>query len=188
MSFNYRVNKLGFLQTTQLLAEGSSNAGFHDQRLGLKWIQENIAAFGGNPKKVTIWGECENFPLYPKICLRDGDIDILTGRNFGVAAGAQSVGLHLHTYDGKDEGLYHACIMESGGPVGAALTPLSFYDGYVESLSMAMGCKGAQDVIECLRAVPFSTWQSTVTTGLIWNPCVFLKPNQSVTRRQNDSN
>ena len=57
-SFNYRINKLGFLQTPELLAEGSANAGMHDQRLALMWLQENIAAFGGDPGRVTIWGEC----------------------------------------------------------------------------------------------------------------------------------
>lgn len=59
VSFNYRVNKLGFMATPELLAEGSTNAGMHDQRLALMWIQENLASFGGDPNRVTIWGECK---------------------------------------------------------------------------------------------------------------------------------
>ncbi|KAF9888529.1 hypothetical protein FE257_008636 [Aspergillus nanangensis] len=147
VSFNYRINKLGFMQDPSLPAEGSSNAGFHDQRLALMWIQENIAAFGGDPMRVTIWGE---------------------------SAGAQSVGLHLFVHDGRDEGLFHAGIMESGGPVGVPMQSLSWYAGYVESLATAMGC--ASDVnggfIQCLRTVSTERWQNTKTTGLIWNPMV----------------
>lgn len=67
VSINYRVNKLGFLQTPEILKEGSSNAGMHDQRLALMWIQENIAAFGGDPSRVTIWGECKCSKIFAKI-------------------------------------------------------------------------------------------------------------------------
>jgi carboxylesterase type B len=59
VSFNYRLGVWGFLQTPQVLREGGSNAGLLDQRLALKWVQENIAAFGGDPRRVTVWGECK---------------------------------------------------------------------------------------------------------------------------------
>ena len=50
-----RVGGYGFLAGSQLAAEGSTNLGLRDQRLGLQWVADNIAAFGGAPDKVTIW-------------------------------------------------------------------------------------------------------------------------------------
>lgn len=76
----------------------------------------------------------------------------------------------MFVHDGEDEGLYHAAIMESGGPVGAPMHPLSFYAGFVESLSAEVGCTGASNVVQCLRNVPTDEWQAAKTTILIWNP------------------
>lgn len=56
VSINYRVNIFGFSGTTDLPLT-DRNAGFLDQRLALDWIRKNIAAFGGSPDKVTIFGE-----------------------------------------------------------------------------------------------------------------------------------
>lgn len=91
VSMNYRLGMWGFLQTPGLVAEGSSNAGLADQRLALRWIQENIASFGGDPNRVVIWGE---------------------------SAGAQSIAYHLFSFEGRNDGLYRGAIMESGGPTG----------------------------------------------------------------------
>ena len=61
VSIAYRVGPLGFLATPELSAESpnhvSGNYGLLDQIAGLKWVKKNIAAFGGNPGKVTIFGE-----------------------------------------------------------------------------------------------------------------------------------
>ncbi|KAJ7150927.1 alpha/beta-hydrolase [Mycena crocata] len=50
VSVNYRLASLGFLAGKALKDEGSLNLGVRDQRLALYWVQENIAAFGGDPK------------------------------------------------------------------------------------------------------------------------------------------
>jgi carboxylesterase type B len=59
VSINYRLGNLGFLSLPGLTrAQGESgNYGLMDQQLALKWVQRNIARFGGDPRKVTIGGE-----------------------------------------------------------------------------------------------------------------------------------
>ncbi len=61
VSIAYRVGILGFLAHPELSAETtnhvSGNYGILDQIAGLQWVKKNIAAFGGNPSKVTIFGE-----------------------------------------------------------------------------------------------------------------------------------
>lgn len=54
VSIAYRLGPLGFLSTGD--KEISGNFGFKDQALGLKWVYDNIAAFGGDPKQITIYG------------------------------------------------------------------------------------------------------------------------------------
>lgn len=57
----YRCGAMGFLSLPELTAESphhtSGNYGLMDQILGLKWVKDNIAAFGGDPNRVTIFGE-----------------------------------------------------------------------------------------------------------------------------------
>ena len=61
VSMNYRVGVLGFLAHPELSAESaqhaSGNYGLLDQVAALQWIKKNIAAFGGNPQNVTIFGQ-----------------------------------------------------------------------------------------------------------------------------------
>ena len=60
VSMGYRLGVLGFLGHPELTKEGggaSGNYGLMDQQLALKWVQDNIAAFGGDPTRVTIQGE-----------------------------------------------------------------------------------------------------------------------------------
>ena len=144
VSINYRLGVWGFLQTPQVLAEGSANAGLLDQRMAFRWIRENIDAFNGDPRRITIWGE---------------------------SAGAQSIGLHLHSFNGRDDGLYHAAILESGGPIGTALQSLGFYAAPTQNLSMAVGCEEASDQLVCLRNVTSADLYAAQQTT-VWNPMV----------------
>jgi len=58
---NYRVGAFGFLAHEEFMEEdgfgSTGNMGIQDQRMALQWVQENIAAFGGDPDKVTIFGQ-----------------------------------------------------------------------------------------------------------------------------------
>lgn len=61
VALNYRLGVFGFLAHPELTAESGHNAsgnwGFLDQVAGLKWVQRNIAAFGGDPSNVTLAGQ-----------------------------------------------------------------------------------------------------------------------------------
>ncbi|KAH8807880.1 triacylglycerol lipase [Xylogone sp. PMI_703] len=130
VSINYRLAGWGFLYSSTIAYAGLSNIGLLDQRLALRWIQENIASFGGSPKKVTIWGE---------------------------SAGAMSVGAHLVAYGGRDDGLFRAAIAESGGPnLFTTQNAVTAQEGY-DNVTQATGCATASDQIACLRAVPVDT-------------------------------
>lgn len=89
VSFNYRLGLLGFLTLEELNKEDSSfptsgNYGLLDQNFALKWVNENIKAFGGDPNNITLGG---------------------------ASAGAISVCFHLLMPISK--GLFHKTIMES---------------------------------------------------------------------------
>lgn len=72
VSIAYRVGKLGFLAHPELSAEtpqhSSGNYGLLDQIAALEWVKENIAAFGGDPSKVTIFGESAGGISVSQLC------------------------------------------------------------------------------------------------------------------------
>jgi para-nitrobenzyl esterase len=98
VSIAYRVGPMGFMALPALSAESahhvSGNYGLLDQLAALRWIQNNIAVFGGNPHRVTIFGE---------------------------SAGAISVSILAASPLGR--GLFQRAISESGGSFGPTRTP-----------------------------------------------------------------
>ena len=87
VTLNYRLGAIGFLQLGDIAPGGpfASNPGLRDQVAGLEWVRDNIAAFGGDPERVTIFGE---------------------------SAGGMSVGALLGTPAAR--GLFHGAIAQSG--------------------------------------------------------------------------
>ncbi|KAI0322091.1 carotenoid ester lipase precursor [Amylostereum chailletii] len=128
VSMNYRVSAFGFLAGQEVKDAGVGNLGLHDQRLAFRWIQKYIGVFGGDPSKVTIWGE---------------------------SAGAISIGLHMVANGGDTEGLFRAGFMQSGSPppVGDITHGQKYYDAIVSET----GCSGSSDTLQCLREVPYDT-------------------------------
>lgn len=58
-SIYYRLDSFGFLAAPEMVSQGhgDANVGFYDQIEALKWVQEHISAFGGDPSRITINGE-----------------------------------------------------------------------------------------------------------------------------------
>lgn len=140
VSINYRLQAFGFIFGTDVLKAGVTNLGYRDQRLALHWLQENIDAFGGDPTKVTIWGE---------------------------SAGASSVGVHLTAYGGRDDKIFRAGIMESGAPVGASrYLNASAWDKYYNNITSATNCSSASDTLACLRSLPIDTLSNVLNSSV----------------------
>ncbi len=57
VALNYRLGAFGWISGPTLQSDGTANAGLYDQRLALQWIQKNIHLFGGDPNRVTVFGE-----------------------------------------------------------------------------------------------------------------------------------
>ncbi|THV01054.1 alpha/beta-hydrolase [Dendrothele bispora CBS 962.96] len=57
VTIQYRLGLFGFLAGTEVKENGDLNAGLLDQHFALQWVQTHISKFGGDPSKVTIWGE-----------------------------------------------------------------------------------------------------------------------------------
>lgn len=139
VSFNYRVGVLGFLAHPELSKErmpnASGNYGLLDQVAALRWVQENIAAFGGDPTRVTIAGQ---------------------------SAGGMSV--HSLIASPLARGLFHRAIVQSGGSSigggGVSLGARTLAAAEADGLKFGES-KGASSLAD-LRAM---SWQKLMEPG-----------------------
>jgi len=129
VSMNYRLGIFGFFAHPSLTAESShkasGNYGLLDQTAALRWVKENIAAFGGDPSNVTLFGE---------------------------SAGSFSVSTQMASPLAK--GLFQKAIGESGGAFysgGLAYKPLAAAELQGQEFSHA---RLNADTLEQLRAIP----------------------------------
>lgn len=133
VTLNYRLGVLGFLYR-----EGervTRNNGLKDQQEALRWVQKNIANFGGDPTKVTL---------------------------MGWSAGSAAVSYHL--YDSTSEGLFHAAIMMSGSflnPWAYAPSPETCL--YTMCEQMRISCKNQGKLTETLEGLAIEKNQPLLT-------------------------
>jgi para-nitrobenzyl esterase len=125
VSLNYRLGPFGFFAHPALAAEGSpqGNQGLLDQNAALQWVRDNIAAFGGDPANVTIFGE---------------------------SAGSADVCYHVVSPLGA--GLFQRAVSQSGGcttgPSGDRDSTISDATPSMLAFAKAVGC---EEGLACLR-------------------------------------
>jgi para-nitrobenzyl esterase len=127
VSFNIRLGVLGFLALPALDAERaqrvSGNYGNLDQIAMLTWLKQNIAAFGGDPRRITL---------------------------FGTSAGGGNICALISSPLAR--GLFHAAIMQSSVPTGCEIPTLAEVQSRTgQRVVKAAGCGSAADVAACLR-------------------------------------
>ncbi|XP_057617227.1 neuroligin-4, X-linked-like isoform X2 [Chionomys nivalis] len=121
VTVNYRLGVLGFLSTGDQAAKG--NYGLLDQIQALRWVEENAGAFGGDPKRVTV---------------------------FGSGAGASCVS--LLTLSHYSEGLFQKAIIQSGTALSSWAVNYQPAK-YTRALAEQLGCGSADTaaLVSCLR-------------------------------------
>lgn len=152
VNFHYRLAALGFLSTENSILPG--NFGLKDQAMALKWIQENIASFGGDPNKITVFGES-----------------------------AGGISTHYLGMSPLTRDILKGVISESGAanhfwgfsPPGTA-RPLA------EELTRKVGCgdRSDEDMLACLQEVKAVDLVTAELDFLFWDfdPIVVFKPVQ----------
>ncbi|XP_072034468.1 acetylcholinesterase-like [Amphiura filiformis] len=127
VSINYRLGVFGFLATGDEVVPG--NMGMLDQLEAMKWVQKNIKAFGGDPNRVTIFGE---------------------------SAGSSSVS--LHTLSPLSKGLFSGAIMQSGVATStwAVLEDKTHIPKGAFGIGKLVGCEkeDTKQLVDCLVDVP----------------------------------
>lgn len=134
VTLNYRLGALGFLSTGNLT---TGNYGIQDQIMALKWVQEHISALGGDPSRVTV---------------------------FGQSSGAQSVVALLSCTAAK--GLFSGALVQSAN-FDLPWSPHEIYTKYIApGVARAVGCEGndsEESLVKCLRSVPASMYLDNST-------------------------
>lgn len=151
---NYRLGVLGYLGLPGL--DGSGDFGLLDQQAALRWVQRNVAAFGGDPAAVTLGGE---------------------------SAGADSV--CAQSASPPAAGLFRQAIVQSGecgaadlypvivpaaGPVSATWKPADQVIQNGVAAAARLGCPDPATALACLRALPVA--RLVDGAGVYWSPAV----------------
>jgi len=137
VSFNYRLGYLGYMAhpglSTELTNGVSGNYGILDQLAALRWVQENIAAFGGDPENVTILGE---------------------------SAGGANIGTLIASPLGT--GLFDRAIIQSGGYEISSLYSLAEAESIGSKVATTLGFDDAMSNVEVVDGMRELDWQTLV--------------------------
>ncbi|KAF1989313.1 alpha/beta-hydrolase [Aulographum hederae CBS 113979] len=157
---NYRLGAFGFLAGKEVknAPDADMNVGFLDQEAALRWVQANIAVFGGDPEDVTIWGQSAGGGSVVAHVIGDGDID---GGGEVPRAGAemprpQNAELRSRQQVGADSRrpLFAKAILSS------PFWPRTYHYASPEisaiysDLVNLVGCNATTDTLTCLRNIP----------------------------------
>lgn len=155
VGMNYRLGFFGFAQSDALKAERSNNAGLRDQRLAMEWVRDNIAQFGGDPSKITV---------------------------FGQSSGGLAVGMHILSFGGKQPVPFHNAIASSGSLEPGVVSSIT--ENAMKALVDYVGCNEtdfhSSDTLLCLRnhsmdsllQASLETYRSDINVGDIWLPSI----------------
>ncbi|MCD8565134.1 MAG: carboxylesterase family protein [Burkholderiaceae bacterium] len=128
VSINYRLGVLGFMPHPAFDQQHNGGYALEDQRLAMRWVKQNIAAFGGDPNNITLAGE---------------------------SAGASSVCMHLITPE-QTEGLFHKAIIQSAACT-FALREASAWNTFGTEVAQQAGCTDASKALACMRSKDVQT-------------------------------
>ena len=134
---NYRLGPLGWLSLD--CDECPGNLGLWDQQMALTWVQDNIAAFGGDPERVTLLGE---------------------------SAGAMSAMLHMVAPSSK--GLFHRVVALSGTPSNLLLKESRRPEVYGRALAERLGCSKDADNFARLKKLQEAKATDILKNGLMF--------------------
>lgn len=136
VTLNYRLGPMGFVCLPELKEEAgfTGNYGLFDQLTAIKWVKDNISAFGGNPDNLTIMGQ---------------------------SAGAMSV--QQHSLSPLSEGLFQNAIMSSGGGVNKILSskPAESNYSYWKKAMEYAGCETLKQFRALAPEKLFEAWDKT---------------------------
>ena len=152
VQFNYRLSTLGFLAIPGTNIKG--NFGIGDQVTALKWVQQNIAQFGGDPKKITIIGESAGAGSVRALL---GSPPVIDNDLIDGAVAQSNLG------GGVDLGLKG----DYGTTYSSYLTIQQSYQQAGQAIFTGVGCNqtSLDAQIACLKQVPWSKIQNLATVA-----------------------
>lgn len=132
VSINYRLTIFGFPRARGLKNQ-QQNLGFLDQRLALEWVRDNIAAFGGDPNRIMLWGQS-----------------------------AGSIAVDYHAYAWYKDPIARSFWMQSGSAFSATPGQDPTHSNF-SFVARQFGCENPCGIdddgvaeLECMRQVPFA--------------------------------